>query len=364
MPKILPVNYEDKFCYNINFQSSFNKLYESLIEIKPNKYDKICVVTDDIVEKYYLDDILSTLNDKFNLVITYIITNGEKSKQLSEVEKLYEELINHNFSRKDLLIALGGGVVGDMTGFCASTYLRGIDFIQIPTTLLSQVDSSIGGKTGVDFKGYKNMIGAFYMPKLVYINTSVLKTLSNDQFACGMGEVIKYGCIWDSNFYDFLKNNVSYILNKDDSVLEKMIYTCCDIKRQVVEIDPKEESIRSYLNFGHTIGHAIEKMSDFKLFHGQCVAIGMVSAMYLSVKKGWISRNQLDDLKDLLIKYNLPIKTSDISAKDVLLASKSDKKMENQRIKFIVLEKLGKAMPYMDFSDDELLDAISYVIEG
>ncbi len=363
MHKILAVNYENKFCYNIKFNSSFEDLYKSINEIKQNNYDKICIVTDDIVKDLYVKDIIQQLESKFNLVITYTLPNGEKSKNLSQIEKLYEELIKHNFTRKDLLIALGGGVVGDMTGFCAATYLRGIDFIQIPTTLLSQVDSSIGGKTGVDFLGYKNMVGAFYMPKLVYINTSVLKTLSKEQLSCGMGEVIKYGCIWDKEFYKYLKNHASEILSLDDSVLEEMIYTCCDIKRQVVEIDPKEQGLRSILNFGHTIGHAIEKMSNFMLFHGQCVAIGMVAAMFLSNKLGYVSETEVDDFKELLKSYHLPISAKNLDAADVLNATKSDKKAEKQYIKFIVLNPLGKAEEYKTFTDEDLLDAIFYISE-
>ena len=363
MHKILPVNYENKFCYNIIFNRSFENLCKNISEIKQNNYDKICIVTDDVVENLYLDDVKHFLSDKFNLVITYILPNGEKSKNLSNIEKLYEYLIKYNFSRKDLLIALGGGVVGDMTGFCAATYLRGIDFVQIPTTLLSQVDSSIGGKTGVDFLGYKNMVGAFYMPKLVYINTSVLKTLSKEQFSCGMGEVIKYGCIWDKTFYDYLQKHVVDILSLEDSVLEEMIYTCCDIKRQVVEIDPKEEGLRSILNFGHTIGHAIEKLSGFQLFHGQCVAIGMVAAMYLSFKLGNISENELDGFKYLLKSYNLPVSAGAFDKTEVLNTSKSDKKAEKQYIKFIILDHLGKAKEYKNFTDNELLDAISYITE-
>ena len=363
MHKILAVNYENKFCYNIKFNSSFDDLSESIIEIKQNNYDKICIVTDDVVEKIYLEDVKAKLSEKFNLVITHVIPNGEKSKTLSSIEKLYEELIKNNFTRKDLLVALGGGVVGDMTGFCAATYLRGIDFVQIPTTLLSQVDSSIGGKTGVDFMGYKNMVGAFYMPKLVYINTSVLHTLSKEQFSCGMGEVIKYGCIWDKGFYDYLKENASLILDLDNFTLEEMIYTCCDIKRRVVEIDPKEENLRSILNFGHTIGHAIEKMSDFKLFHGQCVAIGMVAAAYLSMKLGFLTEKELEDLKSLLLLYNLPVSTKIVDKSSVLNAAKSDKKAEKNHIKFIVLNQMGKADKYLNFSDEELLDAISYIKE-
>ena len=363
MPRILPVNYENKFSYNIKFENSFDNIAKSINEIKSENYEKICVVTDDNVEKLYLNTIVEALSDKSNLVITFVIPNGENSKTLTQIEKLYEELIVNKFTRKDLLVALGGGVIGDMTGFAASTYLRGIDFVQVPTTLLSQVDSSIGGKTGVDFNGYKNMVGAFYMPKLVYINTSVLSSLSKEQFACGMGEVIKYGYIWDKDFYNFLTSNVDEINALNSDLLENMIFTSCDIKRQVVEIDPKEQSIRAFLNFGHTIGHAIEKHSDFTLYHGQCVAIGMVAAMYLSVQKGWLNSKDLDDMIALLKAYDLPVKASNMTAEDVLSATKSDKKMVGAKVKFTVLKEIGKADSYMDFTDDELKAAISYVLD-
>ena len=363
MPKILPVNNENKFSYNIILDSSFDNLLGNIIKIEQNNYEKVCIVTDDVVSGFYLNTVKAILEEKYNLVITHILPHGENSKHIGNIEKIYEDLIKHHFTRKDLLVALGGGVIGDMTGFCASTYLRGIDFVQIPTTLLSQVDSSIGGKTGVDFNGYKNMVGAFYMPKLVYINTSVLKTLPKEQFACGMGEVIKYGYIWDKKYLDFLKSNVSDIKNFKDELLEKMIYTSCDIKRQVVEIDPKENGIRAYLNFGHTIGHAIEKNSNFSLYHGQCVAIGMMAALFLSIKKGWIEEAALDEMKSLLSLYDLPIKASDMSVEEVYLATKSDKKMVGSKVKFTVIEEIGKAASYSDFTEEELKEAIAYVIE-
>lgn len=363
MPRILPVNYENNFCYNIIFDCSFENLSKNIINIESQKYEKICIVTDDNVEKLYLETVKTELEKKFNLVITYVIPNGENSKHLGNIEKLYEDLIQHHFTRNDLLVALGGGVIGDMTGFCAATYLRGIDFVQIPTTLLSQVDSSIGGKTGVDFNGYKNMVGAFYMPRLVYINISVLKSLSSEQFACGMGEVIKHGYIQDKEAYLMLKEQISDVLNRKDDVLEEMVYTSCNIKRRVVEIDPKEKGIRSYLNFGHTIGHAIEKNSNFTLYHGQCVAIGMVAAMYLSVKKGWMKKSDLDDMISLLTAYHLPVKASNMSLEDVYQATKSDKKMEGSKVKFTVLRDIGVADSYSDFTEEELKEAISFVLE-
>ena len=362
MPKILPVSYENKFSYNIIIQNSFGELLENIIGIKGQKYEKICVVTDDIVGGLYVDTIKTIFEDKFNQVIIFTLPNGESSKHLGNIEKLYEELITNPFTRRDLLVALGGGVIGDMTGFCAATYLRGIDFVQIPTTLLSQVDSSIGGKTGVDFNGYKNMVGAFYMPRLVYINTSVLKSLPEEQFCNGMGEVIKHGYIRDKAYFEMLKDHVNEVLALDDAYLEDMVYTSCDIKRNVVEIDPKEQGIRSYLNFGHTIGHAIEKNSNFSLYHGQCVAIGMVAAMYLSVKKGWMEQKDLEEMEEVLTSYHLPIRADHMTVEDVFNASKSDKKMDGNKVKFTVLKEIGVADSYMDFEEDELKEAIAYVL--
>ena len=362
MQKILPVNYDNEFCYNIIFNNSFDDLYDNIIKIKSNKYEKICIVTDDVVEGLYLKELKSTLLNKYNEVITFTFPHGENYKQISSIEKLYQYLIENHFTRSDCLIALGGGVVGDMTGFAAATYLRGIDFIQIPTTLLSQVDSSIGGKTGVDFLSYKNMVGAFYMPKLVYINLNVLRSLPKEQFACGMGEVIKYGCIMRREFFDWLKDHVAAIQQMDPEALLHMVYTCCECKKEVVEADPLEHGIRSYLNFGHTIGHAIEKLSGFSLFHGQCVSIGMVAASYMSVNKGFLDSKCLDQLKELLLLYDLPVHARDMDIESVLEATRSDKKMAGDKIKFIVLKDIGRADSYMDFTADDLRQGISYVL--
>lgn len=191
-------------------------------------------------------------------MISIIFEAGESQKNLDTVKMIYEKLILAKFDRKDLLVALGGGVTGDITGFTAATYLRGIDFVQIPTSLLAQVDSSIGGKTGVDFDSYKNMVGAFHMPKLVYINVSTLTTLSDEQFISGMGEIIKHGLIKDSAYFDWLIENHDRILARDKDVLMEMIRVSCNIKRVVVENDPTEKGDRALLNFGHTLGHAIE----------------------------------------------------------------------------------------------------------
>ncbi len=360
MEKNINVNHQEKHCYNINLRDNFNDFLPLLNNDVAKKYKKICIVTDTNVAKMHLENFKISLKNQFDYITEFIFEAGEPSKNLNTVQKLYEHLIINKFDRGDLLIALGGGVVGDMTGFTAATYLRGIDFIQVPTTLLSQVDSSIGGKTGVDFNQYKNMVGAFYMPKMVYINISTLLTLDNDQFACGMGEIIKHGLIKNIDYYEWLKNNVEKINSRELDTLFNMVYESCVIKRDVVEIDPTEKGIRSHLNFGHTLGHAIEKLSNFSLFHGQCVALGMISASYLSMRDGHISNEEYLDIINTIDTFNLPIKLdTSYNIDDIINASKSDKKMAAGKIKFIILNSIGCSDSYMDYNDCDLKEALN-----
>ncbi|MGN0364853.1 MAG: 3-dehydroquinate synthase, partial [Suilimivivens sp.] len=285
----------------------------------------------------------------------------EENKNLQTVGGLYEHLILHHFDRNDLLLALGGGVVGDLTGFTSATYLRGIDFIQVPTTLLSQVDSSIGGKTGVDFLQYKNMVGAFYQPKLVYMNVSVLRSLPKIQLVSGMAEIIKHGLIKDAAYYQWLKEKQEEILALSPPILEEMIEKSCHIKREVVERDPNEKGERALLNFGHTIGHAVEKLSDFRMSHGACVGIGMLAATYLSWKMGMLAKEDLAELETLLASYGFQTQISGFSPTDILLATKSDKKMDGNRIRFILLKAIGEAYICKDLTDDDLIMGIQSI---
>ena len=361
--KDLNINYEGKPCYKICFRPDFNDLLNVFNTEVNRKYDNICIVSDSNVSKLYLAEVISIFKETGSNVSSFSFDAGEASKNLETVNMLYEHLILKRYTRNSLLVALGGGVVGDLTGFAASTFLRGIDFIQIPTTLLSQVDSSVGGKTGVDFKGYKNMVGAFYMPRLVYMNLGTLNSLDDYNFACGMGEVIKSALIADANFYQWIKDNKDAVLAKDYDSLAYTVSSCCQIKGHVVEIDPKEKGIRAYLNFGHTLGHSIEKLSEFKLGHGQCVAIGMVCAMHLSKKLGYINESEILDVINVLKEYNLPVSVAGLKDTDILSASKSDKKMTDSKIKFIILKNIGEADSYMNFSDEDLLFAIDKVLE-
>ena len=260
-----------------------------------------------------------------------------------------------------MLVALGGGVVGDLTGFAAATYLRGVDFIQIPTTLLSQVDSSIGGKTGVDFACYKNMVGAFHQPKLVYMNISALRTLTDEQFVCGMGEILKHGLIKDSAYYEWTINHMFEIKEREISVLKQMISRSCEIKRDVVEKDPTEKGERALLNFGHTLGHAIEKLKNFTLMHGQCVAIGYLAAAYISWKRNLISTEEFFEIRDMNIGFGLPVFLEGLDASEIIAATRSDKKMEKGRVKFILLKGIGKAYIDRTVTDAEMMEAVNYL---
>ena len=285
MSKCINVKYEGKPLYNIVIEQSFDKLAEEFDKLGVTGR-KLCIVSDSNVAPLYAKHIEEQLLKTGNKVFTFVFEAGEANKNLDTVEDVYEFLIKNHFDRKDMLVALGGGVVGDLTGFTAATYLRGISFIQVPTSLLAQVDSSIGGKTGVDFRAYKNMVGAFYQPKLVYMNISVLKSLSDRLFNSGFGEIIKHGLIKDAAYYEWLRDNISNIKSRNSDALEQMIYVSCNIKREVVEKDPKEKGDRALLNYGHTLGHAIEKLMDFKLYHGECVTLGMIAALRISVNRG------------------------------------------------------------------------------
>lgn len=356
----MPILYNKKPCYDIVISQSFDDLLPELenLEISARR---ICIVTDSHVEKLYGEELKKILEEKCKKVCLYAFPAGEENKNLDTVKKVYEYLINEQFDRKDLLIALGGGVVGDLTGFVAATYLRGIDFVQIPTTLLAQSDSSIGGKTGVDFDGYKNMVGAFNMPKLVYMNVSCLTTLEGRQFFSGFAEIMKHGLIKDSEFYIWLIDNMYEICERDLNVLQEMIMRSCNIKKLVVEKDPTEQGERALLNFGHTIGHAIEKAKNFQLYHGECVALGCVAAAFISWKKGMLSMDEYYEVRDMFVPFYLPITVDGITPEEIVALTKSDKKMQSGNIKFVLLKRIGKAVIDDTVTDEEMLAAIKEI---
>lgn len=359
---VLPVKRDGRFCYSIALEESFGQLASEMEKLDIAER-KICIVTDSRVGPLYRDAVSRELSKVCKKVVVYTIESGEEYKTLDTVRGLYEYLIQEHFDRKDMLAALGGGVVGDLTGFTAATYLRGIRFVQIPTTLLSQVDSSIGGKTGVDFDSYKNMIGAFHMPSLVYMNLSVLKTLPERQFASGMAEILKHGLIRNEAYYQWLLDNQAEIRNRDYEALLYMIGESCKIKRDVVEADPTEQGERALLNFGHTIGHAVEKLKDFRLLHGECVAVGIAAAGWISWQRGLLELEELEKITRGLRTFSLPVSTEGLEAGKVVETTRSDKKMEAGSIKFVLLRRIGEAFVDRTVTEQELLDAVSWILE-
>lgn len=357
MSRKINVLYQNKPCYDIYIEDSFGALADALEPFALTDR-KVCIITDSNVDPLYGAEVEDMIGAISGGCVRYVFPAGEESKTLDTVKEIYKFLIGNHFNRKDLLIALGGGVVGDLTGYTAATYLRGIEFIQIPTTLLSQADSSIGGKTGVDFDGYKNMVGAFYMPRLVYMNMETLQSLSDRQFYSGFAEVMKSALIKDGNFYEWLIDRMYEICERDVETLAEMVERSCMIKKLVVEKDPLEKGDRALLNFGHTIGHAIEKYMNFTMTHGECVALGCVAAAFISWKKNWLSMEEYYEIRDMFVPFYLPISIDNLDIEEVLQLTKSDKKAENGYIKFILLKKVGKALIDKTVTDDEIREAL------
>lgn len=361
MSKTITIHMDGKPIYDIKIEKDFSELTDSFLKLGV-KGRKICIVTDSNVGPLYAEAVREQLEKTGNNIFIYTFEAGESNKTLDTVQNVYEFLIQNHFDRKDMLAALGGGVVGDLTGYTAATYLRGIDFIQIPTSLLAQVDSSIGGKTGVDFRAYKNMVGAFHQPKLVYMNVSALGSLSTRLFNSGFGEIIKHGLIKDKEYFYWLKDNAKAVMAQDYNTLEDMIAVSCSIKKDVVENDPKEQGDRALLNFGHTLGHAIEKLMDFKLYHGECVVLGMIAALQICKMRGMISESDYCEAYEMFKLYQFPLTVSGISIEDVIKTSKSDKKMDGNVIKFILLKETGDAYIDRTVTEEEMKKALETVI--
>lgn len=365
MAQRITVHLNGTAIYDIVLEDSFKPLAGEVEKLNL-KNRKLCIVSDSNVASLYLEQLTDCLTPCCRQIDSFTFPAGEEQKQLSTVNQLYETLIHRHYDRNDLLVALGGGVVGDLCGFAAATYLRGIRFIQIPTTLLAQVDSSIGGKTGVDFQAYKNMVGAFHMPELVYTNTSTLLTLDNQQYLSGMGEIIKHGLIKDSDYYEWLKQHRAAIINRDLTVCEAMIAESNHIKRKVVEQDPNEQGERALLNLGHTLGHAIEKALNFQLLHGQCVAIGCIAAAYLSATRGHLSMAEVMDIRTVFQSFQLPVTIADwaLDFDQIIETTRSDKKMDSDTIKFILLHTIGEAYIDRSVTPTEMKEALAWLQGG
>lgn len=307
-------------------------------------YGKMVIVTDSNVEKHYCDACIKALSETGAEVYSHVIPAGEKSKNLDTVSEIYRKLISLKIDRQSTLVALGGGVVGDLTGFAAATFMRGIPFIQLPTSLLAQADSSIGGKTGVDFEGSKNMIGAFYQPRFVFVNVGTLRTLPERELMAGLAEVIKHGLILDSDFFEYIDYNLSKIFSFDENVLQYVTKLNCSIKGKVVEQDEREGGLRAILNFGHTIGHAVESVSEFSMLHGESIAVGIAGAYRLSLKLGMVDAKEVEKVENTLKKAGLPVKVQGMDTNKIFDKMFYDKKVKDGKLNFVLPKGIGEVI--------------------
>lgn len=317
------------------------------------KSSQVCIVTNDTVAPLYLDKVKESLGG-LN-VREVILPDGENHKTLETVATIYDALLEHSFSRSCTLIALGGGVIGDMTGFAAATYQRGVNFIQIPTTLLAQVDSSVGGKTGVNRPLGKNMVGAFFQPRCVIVDTATLNTLPDRELKAGLAEVIKYGLINNAPFYEWLWKHLPQLLQRDADTLKQAIKVSCEEKAAIVAADEHEGGIRAILNLGHTFGHAIETAMGYgEWLHGEAVATGMVMAADLSWRLGYITQDDARAIKALVAAAGLPVIPPPIDEARFLELMGKDKKADQGKMKFILLRAIGKASIEQGIAPDVL----------
>lgn len=313
------------------------------------------IITNTTVAPLYLEQARQFVDNVFSptQLDTLVLPDGEEHKHLDTMELIYSALLEKGHTRKTVLVAFGGGVVGDMVGFAAATYQRGVEFIQIPTTLLAQVDSSVGGKTGVNHPLGKNMIGAFHQPRAVLIDIATLETLQDRDFSAGMAEVVKYGLIWDQAFFEWLEANSKQLNQRDHVLLSQAVQRSCEIKAEVVRQDEKESGIRAILNLGHTFGHAIETATDYTAYrHGEAVAIGLVMALDLSQRLGWIEAEWCERTVRLLNQFDLPVACpSGIGAAKMLELMGRDKKVLDSRIRLVLLRACGQAVVTSEFDE-------------
>lgn len=325
---------------------------------------KVLIISDNTVGKLYGLQLIKDLQELGFTAELYCVPIGEQSKSLTVAMDLYTKAITLGLDRKSTIIALGGGIVGDLAGFVAATYLRGTPFIQIPTSLLAQVDSSVGGKVAINHPMGKNLIGAFYQPQIVVIDIDFLTTLPDRELFTGLAEVIKYGVIADKAFFAYLNENTQQILNKQSTILTEIVRRSCDIKAQVVEQDECESSIRAVLNFGHTIGHAIEANTNFNTYnHGEAVAIGMYGAALISKDLGLCSHRTVEAIKSTILKFNLPIHAPECNIDDLFKLLYRDKKVLNNQINWVLLDEIGHANICHQVPENVVKEVLSEIIK-
>lgn len=360
MQSLIPVKLPQN-SYNILLASGcLDELGEAVKPLKIGK--KILLVSNPEIFNFYGETVVNSLKNAAFEVICHLIPAGESYKNLESISKIYDTALSNHLERSSTMIALGGGVIGDMTGFAAATWLRGINFIQVPTSLLAMVDAAIGGKTGVNHPQGKNLIGAFYQPKLVFIDPLVLQTLPEREFRAGMAEVIKYGIIWDADLFKQLENapRLDSLEFMSQELLEKIIIRSCQAKADVVSQDEKESNLRAILNYGHTIGHAVESCTNYNTFvHGEAVAIGMVEAGKIAVASNLWSEKEAKRQDDLIKKTGLPTQIpADIDREKIIELLKSDKKVKAGKVRFILPTEIGKVKITDEITADLLRETL------
>ena len=326
---------------------------------------QVMIVSNDVVAPLYLMGYVDFLSEAGKTVATCILPDGEAYKTLDTLKLIFDALMQHRFNRDCTVIALGGGVVGDMAGFAAASYQRGVDFIQVPTTLLSQVDSSVGGKTGVNHPLGKNMIGAFKQPKLVMADMSLLSTLPDRELSAGLAEVIKYALIGDLAFLDWLESNIQGLMKRDSILLAEAVFRSCQHKALIVAADEHEQGDRALLNFGHTFGHAIESFMGYgEWLHGEAVATGMLMAADLSARIGWIASEDVARIRRLLLAAKLPVSVPDIGCDAFLSLMSQDKKVLDGQLRLVLLKKMGQAVITREFDFQLLMQTLQNKAPG
>jgi 3-dehydroquinate synthase len=320
---------------------------------------KVLLISNPLVDSLYGTEVEATLSQAGFEVTKALIPDGEKYKSLETAKDLYDQAVDAELDRTASVVALGGGVVGDIAGFIAASFMRGINFIQVPTTVLAQVDSSVGGKVAVNHPQGKNLIGDFYQPQLVVADKKVLHTLEERELKVGLAEVIKYGVIWDQEFFSFLKENRQAIMNLESGPIIEAVKTSCQIKAKVVQEDEYEQGLRAILNYGHTIGHALEAVTNYEHYrHGEAVAIGMVAAAKIAYKLDMLTTDEVRAQEELIGEFGLPVRFSGLDKEQILKALTKDKKVKNGVIRFILAEKIGQVEIVSDIADTIIRDVL------
>ncbi len=343
--------------YDVYFgENIFKNLLDIIYSLNLNR--NLFLVVDENIYKLYSNLIDTSLSPHKGKINSLIIETSEELKSFKTLQIIYNSLIKNNYTRDTLLIAIGGGIVGDICGFAAATFSRGIGYVQIPTTLLSAVDSSVGGKTGINFGKTKNIIGAFNQPNFVLIDINFLNTLNNEEMLSGIGEIIKYAYLTNQKFYSYVKENITSIFTKEHKVLLEIIKESVRFKGDVVISDEKESGNRKMLNLGHTFAHAFEVETNYKLKHGQAVIVGIASAIFLSFKLGLITKQKMEELLELIYLFKNEIKIDNLSPDNLIPIMQRDKKNKDGKIKFVLLKDIGNILLDVEANNDDVTFAI------